>query len=129
MEIISVTPVLVVKDVQATLKYYKKHFSFLSQGEIPGHNKSDWAVIYDSAVIFMLQSLSSFGRRDWPPSGGATFYVTVRNIRAIYAKLEKTKTKIIEPLILKSYGATEFSIEDCNGYVLTFAEYEQGAVA
>lgn len=55
---------------------------------------------------------------------GATliFYITVNNIKDYYDKVSKG-SKVISDLKVTFYGATEFSIEDPDGYILTFAEF------
>lgn len=47
----------------------------------------------------------------------------VKNIRNFFCGIED-KVKVLKGLEKTFYGTTEFSIEDNNGFVLTFAEDE-----
>jgi uncharacterized glyoxalase superfamily protein PhnB len=52
--------------------------------------------------------------------GSLTFYIEVEDIEALHAKL-RGKVTIVKGIQSKFYGKREFSIRDCNGYILTFA--------
>jgi len=57
-------------------------------------------------------------------SGGSLLlYIQVSKIRDLFAKVS-SEISILKGLEKTFYGATEFSILDNNGYVLTFAEDE-----
>lgn len=51
-------------------------------------------------------------------------YIQTKEIRLFHDKI-KDKVNIIKGLEKTFYGATEFSIQDINGYILTFAENEK----
>ena len=55
--------------------------------------------------------------------GSLLFYIQIKEIRQFHEHI-KDKVKVIKGLEKTFYGATEFSILDNNGYVLTFAENE-----
>ena len=52
--------------------------------------------------------------------GSLTFYIDVEDIKGLYAEL-KDKVTIIKDMQTTFYGKQEFYIQDCNGYILTFA--------
>ncbi|MDR9457859.1 MAG: hypothetical protein RI572_10675 [Salegentibacter sp.] len=56
--------------------------------------------------------------------GSLLLYIQTNEIRNFFDKI-KDKVKVIKGLEKTFYGATEFSIEDNNGYLLTFAEVEE----
>ncbi len=57
-------------------------------------------------------------------SGGSLlFYINLKNIRKFFETV-KDKVEVLKGLEKTFYGATEFSIKDADGYVLTFAEHE-----
>jgi len=49
-------------------------------------------------------------------------YINLKNIQAFYDDV-KEKVTVLTGLEKTFYGATEFSVKDNNGYVLTFAEH------
>ena len=55
--------------------------------------------------------------------GSLLLYIKLKNIRTFYQSI-KDKVQVLKTLETTFYGATEFSILDINGYILTFAEDE-----
>jgi uncharacterized glyoxalase superfamily protein PhnB len=60
-----------------------------------------------------------------PIGGTLTLFIQVTGIRAIRDALAGQVT-VVMPLEKKWYGVTEFAISDPDGYLITFAEIEQG---
>jgi uncharacterized glyoxalase superfamily protein PhnB len=56
--------------------------------------------------------------------GSLLFYIKLKNIRTFFESVKDNVT-VIQGLEKTFYGATEFSIKDNNGFILTFAEDEQ----
>jgi uncharacterized glyoxalase superfamily protein PhnB len=57
--------------------------------------------------------------------GGLTFYLHVTDIHKLYDQL-KGKVTIAKEMHQTFYGSTDFAIEDCNGYILTFSQEGAG---
>jgi uncharacterized glyoxalase superfamily protein PhnB len=75
----------------------------------------------------MFQTFESLGE-DLPAvsrqdGGSITLYIQIKNIRDFHKQIID-KITILKDLEKTFYGATEFSIIDPNGYILTFAEDE-----
>jgi uncharacterized glyoxalase superfamily protein PhnB len=112
--------------MNATIAFYKQ-LGFETIMTVPEKGDYDWAMMVNQGVTFMFQTFQSLGdvlpkikRND---GGSLLFYIRLKGIRAFHDKI-KGKTKVIVELNKTFYGATEFSIVDNNGYVLTFAEDE-----
>ena len=76
----------------------------------------------------MFQTFESLGN-DLPmisrQSGGSLLlYIQTTEIRKFFDQI-KDKVKVVKELEKTFYNAAEFSIEDNNGYLLTFAEDEE----
>jgi uncharacterized glyoxalase superfamily protein PhnB len=56
--------------------------------------------------------------------GSLLLYIQTTEIRKLFDNV-KDNVKVVKVLEKTFYGATEFSIEDNNGYLLTFAEDEK----
>ena len=56
--------------------------------------------------------------------GSLLLYIQTNEIRKFFDQI-KDKVKVVKGLEKTFYGATEFSIEDNNSYLLTFAEDEK----
>jgi uncharacterized glyoxalase superfamily protein PhnB len=124
----SLSPNLFVKDIRATLDFYKL-LGFTLTMSVPGENDDDlvWAMVTNGKVTFMFQSFKSIG--DTLPQikrqegGPLLFYIKVQRIREFFESIRE-KTTLVHGLQKTFYGATEFSILDINGFMLTFAEDE-----
>jgi uncharacterized glyoxalase superfamily protein PhnB len=122
----SLAPNIFVKDMNATLAFYKQ-LGFEIIMTVPEKGDYDWVMMMKEGVTFMFQTFKNLGdvlpeikRND---GGSLLFYIKLKGVRAFHDKI-KGKAKVIVGLNKTFYGATEFSIVDNNGYVLTFAEDE-----
>jgi len=122
----SLAPNIFVRDMNATIGFYK-NLGFEKIMSVPETGNYDWVMMSHQNVTFMFQTYGSLGealpeisRKD---GGSLLFYIRMKGIRAFHDKI-KGKAKVIVELNKTFYGATEFSIVDNNGYVLTFAEDE-----
>jgi len=122
----SISPNIFVKDINATIKYYQL-LGFEVLMKVPEQGDIVWAMMNCGNVNFMFQTFESLGsdipsisRQD---GGSLLLYIQRKEIRKFHDKI-KDKVNVIKGLEKTFYGATEFSIEDINGYILTFAETE-----
>lgn len=122
----SITPNIFVTDIQQTIEFYKK-LGFSIGMTVPEEGEIVWAMMTCEKITFMFQTFESLG--DELPiisrqnGGSLLLYIQTTEIRKFFEKI-KDKVKVIKGLEKTFYGATEFSIEDNNGYLLTFAEDE-----
>lgn len=123
----TIAPNIFVRDMNNTIEYYQ-HLGFEVAMKVPEEGDIVWAMLTCGSVNFMFQSFESLGeelpeisRQD---GGSLLLYIQVKEIRRFHAGI-KDKVNIIKGLEKTFYGATEFSIQDINGYILTFAEEEK----
>jgi len=123
----SVSPNIFVKDINATIDFYKE-LGFNVIASVPEQGDLVWAMMTSGNITFMFQTFESLG--DELPAisrqngGSLLLYIQTTEIRKYFDKI-KDRVKVLKGLEKTFYGATEFSIEDNNGYVLTFAEDEE----
>lgn len=123
----SVAPNIFVNDLNATIEFYK-HLGFTVTVTVPEEGDLVWVMMTNGSVVFMFQSFSSLS--DELPEikrsegGSLLLYIQVNNIRNFFDDVS-SKVKVLKGLERTFYGATEFSVLDNNGYVLTFAEDEK----
>ena len=123
----SLTPNLMVNDVEETIEYYTDVLGFTLLRTVPEEGPLDWAMVKRNDVLFMFQSAKSL-KSDLPrlkgekPGGGLTFYIKVDRITELHEDLFNNEVEIISELESTFYDTIEFSIVDVNGYVLTFSE-------
>lgn len=122
----SLSPNLFVNDIQQTINFYNL-LGFETTMSVPEQQPFDWAMMTKGKVTFMFQSFESLGDKipeiKRQEGGPLLFYIQLKNIRNFHDQLVG-KVTILKGLEKTFYGATEFSILDNNGFVLTFAEDE-----
>jgi uncharacterized glyoxalase superfamily protein PhnB len=123
----SVSPNIFVKDMNQTIDFYKQ-LGFNVIATVPEQGDFNWAMMICGKVIFMFQTFESLGS-DLPMisrqnGGSLLLYIQTTEIRKFFDQIKDTVT-VVKGLEKTFYGATEFSIEDNNGYLLTFAEDEK----
>lgn len=123
----SLSPNIFVSDINATIEFYQK-LGFQLMESVPETGSYVWVMMANSAVTMMFQTYESLGaelpevhRKD---GGSLILYFQRKNIRKFFEDI-KLRVTVLKPLEKTFYGATEFSILDNNGYVLTFAEDEE----
>lgn len=122
----TLSPNIFVKDIKQTIAFYEQ-LGFTVTMSVPEEGDPVWVLMANENVTFMFQTFDSLGdeipeikRND---GGSLLFYIQIKEIRNFHDRI-KDKVKVIKGLEKTFYGATEFSILDNNGYVLTFAENE-----
>lgn len=119
-------PNIFVKNISETVEYYQK-LGFELTMNVPDQGEFVWVMISKGNVSFMFQTFGSLGE-ELPEikrenGGSLLLYIRIKEISSYYEEV-KNKVKILKGLEKTFYGATEFSVIDNNGYVLTFAEQE-----
>ena len=123
----SISPNIFVKDINETISYYEQ-LGFEVVMSVPDEGDFVWVMMACGNVTFMFQTFDSLGselpaisRKD---GGSLLLYIQTKEIRLFHDKI-KDKVNVLKGLEKTFYGATEFSIQDINGYILTFAEDEK----
>jgi len=123
----SLSPNIFVNDINQTIGFYEL-LGFKVTMSVP-ETGTDlvWAMMTNGSVTVMFQTFSSLAD-DLPEisrvdGGSLLLYINLKNIRAFFEEI-KDNVAVLKGLETTFYGATEFTIKDNNGYVLTFAEHE-----
>ena len=123
----TVSPNIFVTDIKQTINFYK-HLGFNVVTTVPEQGDIFWAMMTCGNVTFMFQTFESLGNElptiSRQNGGSLLLYIKTTEIKNFFDKI-KDNVKVIKELEKTFYGATEFSIEDNNGYLLTFAEDEK----
>jgi len=121
----SLSPNIFVNDINKTINFYKT-IGFKVAMTVPEEGDFVWVMMTCGKVSFMFQSFESLGSElpeiSRQNGGSLLLYIQIKEIRQFHDKI-KDKVKVIKGLEKTFYGATEFSILDINGYILTFAEH------
>ncbi|TSD64546.1 glyoxalase [Inquilinus sp. KBS0705] len=123
----SLSPNLFVKDINATIAWYRiLGFELIVTVPETGTDLV-WAMMMKGNVTMMFQTMESLGDElpEISRTDGASLllYIKLKGIRAFFEDI-KDQVTVLKGLEKTFYGATEFSVSDINNYVLTFAEDE-----
>lgn len=122
----SISPNFFVKNMDETIEFYSL-LGFTLTMKVPDTGDLVWAMMTNGNVNMMFQSFGSLGDELLEISrnngGSLLFWIKVKDIHTLFNSIEG-KINILKGLEKTFYGATEFSILDTNGYVLTFAQDE-----
>ena len=122
----SLTPNIFVEDINETIAFYKL-LGFTVVMTVPENGNYDWAMMANEGVTLMFQTFASLAEElpdvSRTDGGSLLLYIKLKNIRSFFEEI-KDKVTVLKGIEKTFYGATEFSIKDCNDYVLTFAEDE-----
>jgi lactoylglutathione lyase len=124
----SITPNLMVTDVNATVDFYTQVLDFQAIMTVPETGKYDWAMVMRDGTSLMFQSVESLTKgvpslANRTLGGSQTFYVKLESgLEALFAKISASSAQVHGPIIETFYGAREFLMTDMNGYVFSFAE-------
>lgn len=127
MNLKSVTPNLVVEDVNKTIEYYQSTLGFEIIMTVPECGLFDFAMLKMDNVTIMFQSMKSYVEalpeyKDQKIGGTIFLYFSIEDLDELYNKVKKAKTEIVVDLHTTFYGMREFTMKDCDGYLLVFAE-------
>ncbi len=122
----SITPNLMVRDVNSTIDFYTELLGFTCIQTVPEAGIFDWAMVQSNGVDLMFQQEKSikdeYSELESQSGGGAlTLYIRVKEIEKFYNEIND-KVTVIKALSKTFYGANEFAIVDPNGFILTFSE-------
>lgn len=120
------TPNIMVEDVNRTIDFYKNFLGFELLVSVPEEGQFAWAMLKRDEVEMMFQSRTSLGEeipalQQKDIGGSLTFYIEVDDVKELYERLRGSVT-IVQDMHQTFYGAQEFAIQDCNGFILSFSQ-------
>jgi len=141
MKLTKITPNIMVADVNATANYYKNNLDFqivmgvseqkeVKMGDFATETILTWAMIKKDDVEIMLQRKDSLIEelpefKGLKVGGTFTLYVSMQDVKSFHDKV-KGKVEIVKDIHKTFYGMDEFVIKDLNGYIIYFAEAQNG---
>lgn len=123
----SLSPNVIVDDVNKSVEYYTINLGFSLIASMPGSGHRDWAMVMRDSVTMMFQSLDSL-QHDLPTlkitakGSLGTFYLKVKGLDQLFALAKTNRLEMAVDMRTTFYGAREFAIKDPDGYFLMFAE-------
>ena len=113
---------LAVRDMRETIEFYKNSLGFKVGLCFPDANNPEYADLSKDGMALMLIPAKNFGIGDSEKLGtGVNLYMLIDgDIDEYYEELKKKGIKIVADIKDEPYGIRDFTVEDINGYLLTF---------
>lgn len=129
-ELKSLTPNLIVANVERSIAFYRDVLGFTVAATVPEESPFVFAIVQSGPVRIFLNApepaVAEYPAfKDRPIGGTLTLFIDVENIRQVHDDLRGT-VAIVMPLEHKWYGVTEFAFADPDGYLITYAEQDKG---
>ena len=127
MKVQKLTPNLVVRDVAASMEFYRSVLGFQTAITVPEQPPYVFGAVINGGVEIFFNDQKAVAK-DYPalgaqPIGGAlTLFIEVEGIEQALAAIQKSGAKITMPLKEQFYGMREFAFQDPEGWVITIAE-------
>ena len=132
MKFQKLTPNLVVRDVAASMEFYRSVLGFQPAITVPdqppyvfGSVTAGGVEIFFNDQKVVAEDYPALGAR--PIGGSLTLFIEVEGIDEVLAAVQKSAAKITMPLKEQFYGMREFAFEDPEGWVVTIAERMKNA--
>ncbi len=130
MTIKKITPVLFAETIEPCISFWVERMGFEKIMDVPEGDKLAFAMLQKGPLELMYQSFASAEKDDATIAKlarkGPTFlYVEVDNLDETIAQAKGAP--VLMPVRTTFYGATEISVQDPAGHVVTFAQF--GAAA
>ena len=126
----SITPNLVVRDLAASLAFYRDVLGFTITMSVPDAAPYVFVGLERDGVPVFLNDVAA-AVHDFPamastPSGGTcTMFFIVTEVDALHDAVAP-KATVVMPLKTQFYGMREFAVSDPDGHVITFAQRVSG---
>jgi uncharacterized glyoxalase superfamily protein PhnB len=126
MQIKRLTPNLIVRDVAASLKFYRDVLGLETGMTVPEQAPFVFASATNNAIeiFFNDQKIVAAEYPKLAATIGAsmTLYMEVDSLQDVLGRVKKAGAKISMPVTEQFYGMKEFAFEDQDGYTITIAE-------
>jgi lactoylglutathione lyase len=126
MQIKKLTPNLIVRNVEASLKFYYEILGLEKAITVPDESPYVFASVSNGAVeiFFNDQKMVAAECPKLAANGGGslTLYMEVDSLQDVLDRVQKAGAKISMPVTDQFYGMREFGFEDPDGFTITIAQ-------
>jgi len=117
-----ISPLLAVRDMKEAIEFYKDFLGFRVGMCFPDANNPEYADLSKDGMVLMVIPAKDHGISPEEKFGlGVYLYMHIDgDIDEYYHELKKKGVKIAVDIKDEPYGVRDFTVEDINGYKLTF---------
>ena len=126
MQIRKLTPNLVVRNIEASLKFYREVLGLETGMTVPQQAPFVFGSVTNGTVEVFFNDQKVVAA-EYPHlaatiGGSLTLYMEVDSLQAVLDRVKKAGAKISMAVTEQFYGMKEFAFEDQDGYTITIAE-------
>ena len=116
------SPTLAVRDMKKTIEYYTESLGFKLGMTFPSPESPEYADISKDGMVLMFLPAVNLGiGNDEKLGTGVNLYMQIDgSIDAYYDEVKEKGVKITADIKDEPFGIRDFTVEDINGYQLTF---------
>lgn len=117
-----ISPLLAVRDMKKTIKFYKDTLGFKVGMVFPDADNPEYADLSKDGMVLMFIPAKDHGIGSKEKLGiGVYLYMEIDgDIDEYYAQLKKKGVNIVADIKDEPFGVRDFMIKDIDGYQLTF---------
>ena len=117
-----ISPTLAVRNVKQTIEFYKNSLGFKMGMAFPDADTPEYADLSKDGMVLMFIPTENIGIGKEEKLGvGVNIYMQIDgDIDEYYNELKNKGVKIVVDIKDEPYGIRDFTVEDINGYKLTF---------
>jgi uncharacterized glyoxalase superfamily protein PhnB len=118
----AISPLLATRNMKATIDFYQNILGFTLGMVFPDTGHAEYADLSKDGMSFMFVPAKNLGINRAARLGtGVNLYMQIDgDIDKYYSELKKKGIKIISDIKDEPFGIRDFTVEDINGYRLTF---------
>jgi uncharacterized glyoxalase superfamily protein PhnB len=119
-----VSPTLAVRDMKRTIEFYKNSLGFKMGMAFPNADNPEYADLSKDGMVLMFIPVESIGIGSEEKLGtGVNLYMNIDgDIDEYYNELKNRNVQIAVDIKDEPYGIRDFTVEDIDGYKLTFCQ-------
>jgi uncharacterized glyoxalase superfamily protein PhnB len=117
-----ISPTLAVRNMKQTIQFYRDSLGFKVGMAFPDADNPEYVDLSKDGMVLMFIPAKNVGIGSKQKLGiGANLYMQIDgNIDEYYNELKNKGVKIVVDIKDEPYGIRDFTVEDINGYKLTF---------
>jgi uncharacterized glyoxalase superfamily protein PhnB len=126
-----ISPMLAVRNMKQTIQFYRDSLGFQMGMAFPDADNPEYADLSKDGMVIMLVPAKNIGIDDKEKLGiGVNLYMQIDgDIDGYYNELKNKGIKVIVDIKDEPFGIRDFTVEDINGYKLTFNQVSKAVKA
>ena len=126
-----ISPTLAVRNMKQTIQFYRDSLAFKMGMAFPDADNPEYVDLSKDGMVIMLVPTRNVGIHSKQKLGiGVNLYMQIDgDINGYYNEIKKKGVEIVVDIKDEPFGIRDFTVEDINGYKLTFNQVSKAVKA